>query len=218
MVLFFLFFLPLASVLIRCWDQIISFTSDTILGSALFPEISYLLSPLLNHSCFCPSPLLYSIHLACRWSRSISLEADEAEKWRDKSFNLAYLSPNTFSLSSSFVPFSSLLLLPFLCSLFLLQISAPSHAWAYPSLCSLYRASFGFFVVVAHKSPTSSLVTLSSGSLPCFLCTSNENSICWAFAGGIALTKAKCVCVCECVWVCMMTTIYWGIPLKREVL
>lgn len=169
----------------------------------LFPDISYLLSPLLNHSCFCQSPLLYSIHLACRWSRSISLEADEAEKWRDGSFNLAYLSPNTFSLSSSSVPFSSLLHLLFLCSLFLLQISAPSHAWAYPSLHSLCRASFhGLFFFgwgggVAHKTPTSPFIALSILSLSCFLWIRTRNSILLnSYRWGHFNSK----CVHACLW------------------
>lgn len=75
------------------------------------PLQKYLISPcpppVLYQSCFLPFPLLYSVHLACRWSYYLSLEADGAEKWRDRSFNLAYLSQHTFSLSSSSVPSNS---------------------------------------------------------------------------------------------------------------
>ena len=67
-------------------------------GTTLSPALPYHYPPpLLYQSCFLPSPPLDRIHLACHTFRYLSFEADGAEKWRGRSFNLAYLPLHTFS-------------------------------------------------------------------------------------------------------------------------
>lgn len=110
------------------WDYLLMFGTTLCLLSLSRNALSF--PPSTPLSRFLPFPPLYSVHLACRWSYYLSLEADEAEKWGDRSFNLAYLSQHTFSLLSSSVPskLPSKLLLLSCCPP---KIWAQPHVWAY---------------------------------------------------------------------------------------
>ena len=75
-------------------------------GTVLCTLQKYLISPLL-HSVPLPAISSFILCLFGLLLVYLSFQADGAEKWRDRSFNLAYLSPHTFSLCSSSVPSNS---------------------------------------------------------------------------------------------------------------
>lgn len=62
-----------------------------------------------------------------------------------------------------------------------------------------------------HSSPT----TMSKWSPPYFFfCAGEEKTVCQMFRGGVTLAHAKCVAKHACVCMCVMKSVYWGIPLK----
>lgn len=77
-------------ILTFLWFQCFGFSSANLLifGTTLCPALpaqkyhisSQLYLYPLHQSHFFPSPLLYSVHLACCWSHYLPFEADEAEK------------------------------------------------------------------------------------------------------------------------------------------
>lgn len=139
---------------------------------------------------------------------------------------MAYLSLHTFSPFSSSVPSKLPLKLPLLSHRprFLLlkyehhiihdstprPTQFPSHHFTLcPSLSlTLSLSPHKQHTLLSHY--TVQVVT----ALFFFFCAGEEKTVCQTFRGGVTLAHAKCVAKHACVCMCMMKSVYWGIPLK----